>query len=136
MANQGSKSGGSRGGSMGGSSGRGGSSGMARGGSVGMGSTRGGGGGGRAGSAGGRGGQGSSAGHGGGGRGSNAPSGRAWKLERASVTRGGKTRSNKYSKTGDSGRKPGTGDRQRAWVGGYTRADGTKVAGYYRNLGG
>ena len=59
--------------------------------------------------------------------------GRAWKLERASVTVPGKTRprSNKYS-GGDPGKKPEPGSRERVWVGGYTRADGTKVAGHYR----
>lgn len=56
-------------------------------------------------------------------------SGRAWKLERASVTHDGKTRSNKYS---GSDSKPGPGERQRVWVGGYTKKDGTKIEGYYR----
>jgi len=61
-------------------------------------------------------------------------SGRAWKLERASVSVNGKTRprSNKYS-GGDTGKKPAVGSRSRVWVGGYTREDGTKVAGYYRD---
>jgi len=60
-------------------------------------------------------------------------SGRAWKLERASVRVEGKSRprSNKYS-GGDSSRKPEPGTRERVWVGGYTKKDGTKVAGYYR----
>lgn len=60
-------------------------------------------------------------------------SGRSWKMERASVSTPGKTRprSNKYS-GGDSGKKPAPGTRERVWVGGYTRADGTKVNGYYR----
>jgi hypothetical protein len=64
-------------------------------------------------------------------------SGRAWKLERASVSENGKTRprSNKYS-TGDSGREPSRGSRQQVWVGGYKRADGTKVGGYYRATAG
>jgi hypothetical protein len=59
-------------------------------------------------------------------------SGRAWKLERASVHRDGKRRSNKYS-GGDKDTRPGPGERQRVWVGGYTRKDGTKVDGYYRS---
>ena len=59
--------------------------------------------------------------------------GRAWKMERASVSVPGKSRpkSNKYS-GGDSGKKPVPGTRQQVWVGGYKRADGTKVEGYYR----
>jgi hypothetical protein len=59
--------------------------------------------------------------------------GRTWKNERASVTVGGKNRprSNKYSKS-DSHTRPGAGSRDRVWVGGYTRADGSKVSGYYR----
>jgi hypothetical protein len=62
-----------------------------------------------------------------------AKSGRTWKLERASVKTAGsnRPRSNKYS-GGDSGKKPAPGTRSRAWVGGYTRKDGTKVEGYYR----
>jgi hypothetical protein len=60
--------------------------------------------------------------------------GRAWKLERASVSRRGSERakSNKYSKS-DSKPAPPPGSRERVWVGGYQRADGTKVAGYYRS---
>ena len=59
--------------------------------------------------------------------------GRSWKLERASVTVPGKSRprSNKYS-GGDSSKKPAPGSRERVWVGGYRRADGSKVSGYYR----
>lgn len=57
---------------------------------------------------------------------------RAWKLERASVTRDGKSRSNKYS-GGDSKSEPGPGERQRIWVGGYTKKDGTRIEGYYRS---
>ena len=60
-----------------------------------------------------------------------AKSGRAWKLERASVHSDGKPRSNKYSGS-DPDRKPGPGERSRVWVGGYTRKDGTKVPGHYR----
>lgn len=67
----------------------------------------------------------------------NRPSGRAWKQERASVNRQDRNRpkSNKYSKTGDTGKKPASGERGRVWVGGYTRQDGTKVEGYYRDIG-
>ena len=63
--------------------------------------------------------------------------GRAWKLERASVKVAGKSKpkSNKYS-GGDSGKKPAPGSRQQVWVGGYTRADGTKVDGHYRATAG
>ena len=59
--------------------------------------------------------------------------GRSWKLERASVSMSSKSRprSNKYS-GGDSSRKPASGSRSQVWVGGYTRADGSKVSGYYR----
>lgn len=64
-------------------------------------------------------------------------SGRAWKQERASVGRAGSSRprSNKYS-GGDSDTKPAAGERERVWVGGYTRKDGTKVPGYYRGTPG
>lgn len=60
-------------------------------------------------------------------------SGRAWKLERASVGGDGhgRARSNKYS-GGDVSRRPEPGTRERVWVGGYTKKDGTKVNGYYR----
>jgi hypothetical protein len=59
---------------------------------------------------------------------------RSWKNERASVTVRSKNRprSNKYSK-GDSHTRPAAGSRDRVWVGGYTRADGSKVSGYYRS---
>lgn len=62
--------------------------------------------------------------------------GRSWKMERASISRGSNNRpkSNKYSKS-DKDDKPTPGSRSRVWVGGYTRADGTKVEGYYRELG-
>jgi hypothetical protein len=61
-------------------------------------------------------------------------SGRAWKMERASVDLRGKERprSNKYSDS-DSGKRPAPGARERVWVGGYTKSDGTKVEGYYRS---
>lgn len=59
--------------------------------------------------------------------------GRSWKNERASVTTRGKSRpkSNKYS-GGDTTSRPAAGSRDRVWVGGYTRSDGSKVSGYYR----
>ncbi len=60
--------------------------------------------------------------------------GRAWKLERASVDRSGKRpKSNKYSKS-DQAERPRGGERNRAWIAGYTRSDGTKVKGHYRDL--
>lgn len=60
-------------------------------------------------------------------------SGRAWKLERASVNgKGTRSRSNKYSAS-DADRKPDPGSRERIWVGGYTRANGSQVEGYYRS---
>ena len=63
--------------------------------------------------------------------------GRSWKLERASVSARGssRSRSNKYSGS-DSDERPGRGERQRVWVGGYTRQDGTRVPGYYRSTPG
>jgi hypothetical protein len=59
---------------------------------------------------------------------------RSWKNERASVNTAGKSRprSNKYSKS-DSKKRPAAGSRDRVWVGGYRRADGSKVSGYYRD---
>jgi hypothetical protein len=62
-----------------------------------------------------------------------AKSARAWKLERATVHRAGKarSRSNKYTKS-DNDQRPAAGSRSRVWVGGYTRNDGTVVAGHYR----
>jgi hypothetical protein len=58
--------------------------------------------------------------------------GKAWKIERASVHKGGRRpKTNKYSRS-DSGQKPAAGERSRVWVGGYTRSDGVKVAGHYR----
>jgi len=58
---------------------------------------------------------------------------RSWKLERASVNTAlrPRPRSNKYSKS-DTSKKRGPGSRTRVWVGGYTRADGSKVHGHYR----
>ena len=63
--------------------------------------------------------------------------GRAWKLERASVNVKGKSRprSNKYSES-DSGQRPEPGSRQKVWIGGYKKADGTEVQGYYRSTSG
>lgn len=60
---------------------------------------------------------------------------RSWKMERASVNRSGRSRadSNKYSR-GDESRRSRRGDRTRVWVGGYTRRDGTRVEGHYRNV--
>ena len=56
-----------------------------------------------------------------------------WKNERASVSRPGAKRpkSNKYSKS-DTTRRPAPGSRSKVWVAGYTRADGTVVAGHFR----
>jgi hypothetical protein len=57
---------------------------------------------------------------------------RSWKGERASVSHASKSRprSNKYS-GGDTRRSPPS-SRDRVWVGGYKRADGSKVKGHYR----
>jgi len=65
-----------------------------------------------------------------------AKNGRAWKMERSSVTIRGKARprSNKYSRA-DHSKRPGAGGRSRVWVGGYTRANGTQVKGHYRVIG-
>jgi hypothetical protein len=62
-----------------------------------------------------------------------APKGREWKLERASVTvkERARPRSNKYSAS-DNDEKPAPNTRTRYWIGGYTRSDGTKVKGHYR----
>jgi hypothetical protein len=63
----------------------------------------------------------------------NRPSGPAWKIERASANSKGKSRlkSNKYSKTSDSSKRPEPGTTERYWRAGYTRKDGTKVKGHY-----
>jgi hypothetical protein len=60
--------------------------------------------------------------------------GRAWKNERASVDvrEASRPRSNKYSDS-DNSKEPSAGARDRVWVGGYTRSDGTHVEGYYRS---
>lgn len=59
----------------------------------------------------------------------------SWKNERASVSRKGsnRSRSNKFAKS-DTTRRPEPGSRSRVWVAGYTRADGTEVAGHFRQL--
>lgn len=59
----------------------------------------------------------------------------SWKNERASVSRKGsnRSRSNKFSGS-DTTRRPPAGSRSRVWVAGYTRADGTEVAGHFRQL--
>ena len=59
--------------------------------------------------------------------------GRAWKNERASVTSKNKSRpkSNKYSSTSDSSKRPSAGTSKQYWRAGYTRKDGTKVKGHY-----
>lgn len=59
----------------------------------------------------------------------------SWKNELASVDRSTsrRPRSNKYSRSDTTReRRPAPGARDRIWVGGYTRADGTRVEGYYR----
>jgi hypothetical protein len=62
-------------------------------------------------------------------------SGRAWKNERASVTSKNKShpKSNKYSRTSDSSKRPSAGTSKQYWRAGYTRKDGTKVKGHYVN---
>ncbi len=63
--------------------------------------------------------------------------GRAWKMERASVSERGSSRprSNKYSGA-DNNKKPAPGTRSRVWVGGYDKSDGTHVEGHYRSAPG
>jgi hypothetical protein len=60
--------------------------------------------------------------------------GRAWKNERASVSKKNKPRpkSNKYSKS-DTSKRPASGSAARYWRAGYTRKDGTRVKGHYVN---
>lgn len=58
-------------------------------------------------------------------------SGGSWKNERASVHKAGQRRSNKY-RPNDSTKRPEPHTASRAWVGGYVRADGTRVKGHYR----
>ena len=57
---------------------------------------------------------------------------RSWKGERASVSHASRSRprSNKYS--GGDSKRSSPSSRDRVWVGGYTRADGSKVKGHYR----
>ena len=59
--------------------------------------------------------------------------GKSWKLTRATVHKKNAShpRSNKYSKH-DQDERPPAGARGKVWVGGYTRADGTRVEGHYR----
>jgi hypothetical protein len=54
-------------------------------------------------------------------------------MERASVNRAGAARakSNKFS-GGDNDQRPAPHSRKKVWVGGYTRADGVAVEGYFR----
>jgi hypothetical protein len=61
--------------------------------------------------------------------------GRAWKNERASVPSKNKPspKSNKYSRTSDSSKRPMAGSSEQYWRAGYTRKDGTKVKGHYVN---
>jgi hypothetical protein len=63
--------------------------------------------------------------------------GRAWKNERASVSKKNTTRpkSNKYSKS-DTTTRPEGASTERYWRAGYTRKDGTKVKGHYVNKSG
>lgn len=62
-------------------------------------------------------------------------SGRAWKAERASVSRKNTARpkSNKYRAGSDSSKRPAAGTGARYWRAGYTRRDGTRVKGHYVN---
>ena len=59
--------------------------------------------------------------------------GRVWKNERASVNKQNRSRpkSNKYSRTSDSSKRPKAGSTEQYWRAGYTRKDGTKVKGHY-----
>lgn len=57
-----------------------------------------------------------------------------WKIERASVHRGGsRAKSNKYTKN-DADDRPAPHTRSKVWIGSYTRADGRKVEGHFRYL--
>jgi hypothetical protein len=58
--------------------------------------------------------------------------GRAWKNERASVSKkeNSRPRSNKYSGS-DTGKRPEAGSSEQYWRAGYTRKDGTKVKDHY-----
>ncbi|MBC7817426.1 MAG: hypothetical protein IAG10_11095 [Planctomycetaceae bacterium] len=59
-----------------------------------------------------------------------------WKIERASVTVKGhsRPRSNKFSGM-DRDQRPAPHTRQKVWVGGYTKADGTQIQGHFRSTG-
>ena len=59
--------------------------------------------------------------------------GQAWNNERASVNKQNRSRpkSNKYSRTSDSSKRPKAGSTEQYWRAGYTRKDGTKVKGHY-----
>jgi len=62
--------------------------------------------------------------------------GGAWKQERSSVSLPGRprARSNKYRpRPTDPTSAPPAGTRQKFWVGGYTKKDGTKVLGHFRD---
>jgi hypothetical protein len=61
-------------------------------------------------------------------------SSRAWKNERASVSKKNQSRrkSNKYSKS-DTRKRSASGTSERYWRAGYTRKDGTRVKGHYVN---
>lgn len=63
-------------------------------------------------------------------------SGRAWKNERASVSRkdSSRSKSNKYRSGSDSSKRPPAGSVERYWRAGYTRKDGTKVRGHYVSM--
>ena len=60
-----------------------------------------------------------------------AKKGRAWKMERAHV-KNSRRGNNKYSSSDAQSKPPVPGTRQRFWVGGHTRNDGTYVNGHYR----
>ena len=65
----------------------------------------------------------------------NHPSDKAWTMERASVTAAGEDRPHSNNYSGNAGdQRPEPGTRERVWVGGYRRSDGTKVRGHYRSL--
>ena len=59
--------------------------------------------------------------------------GRVWKNERASVNSKGSagSKSNKYSRSSDTTKRPQAGSASQYWRAGYTRKDGTKVQGHY-----
>lgn len=65
----------------------------------------------------------------------NQKSGWAWKLNVRASANPEVTPQNRKVFKSDTSTKPAPGTRTSVWVGGYTRADGTKVEGYYRELG-